>query len=143
LVRHGPEPVTCGNADVFRALPPACPGSRTPAAEAQLSGGTSRRPPGRCPARRPLLFRQYPQLHDGSRNSGRYPGAAGQPARLATTVTGRLPSRPTAAVIKAWRRWRDAPPGPRRKTPRRPARHQAAMPGWWLWWWEYHPGWRC
>jgi hypothetical protein len=81
--------LTCGNADVFRTLPPVRPRSRTqpggsPAQRRNLT--TATRP---LPARRPLLLRQYPQLHNGSWNRGQYPGAAAQPARSPLRPFGR------------------------------------------------------
>jgi len=91
LVRHEPEPVTCGNADAFRALLPVRPRKQDPtrgkpSSTAKPNDGHQAvaLPGGRCSS---ANIRSYTTAAGTMRQ---YPGAAAQPTRW--------PSRPFADV---------------------------------------------
>ena len=97
LVRHELEPVTCGNADSFRTLPPVRPRNRVLAAEspAQRRNLTT--------ASRPLPCPEAVTLPPVSAATHRQPGQHGN-------IRGRLPSPPDRrqghlADVLAWHRF--------------------------------------
>jgi hypothetical protein len=71
--------------DVPDLAPESPPEAEPSRGKSQLTGQPCRRPPGRCPDQRPLLFGQYPQL-DSSRQCGADDAGGGRPARPVVSV---------------------------------------------------------
>ena len=115
---------TCGNAEAFRALPPVHPRKQDPPRKApaqQRNVTTATRP---CPCWRPLLFRQYPQLNNGSRSSAAMSGG-GCPARLIAAAA----TSPTSHTHLGYR-LRPAGARDRSFSPDRARKQVAVRSGW-------------
>ena len=101
LARQHSEPVTCGNAGTFPTLPGPPPHAGlsrgSPAQRRHLTTATRLLS---CPG--PLRFCQYPQLHNGSRNSAAisvHPGRPGPFGVSGQFLAGRAGRKPVSSWL--------------------------------------------